>query len=573
MPPGYTVSLAGLTGPTDMLRRTLCLLTFAARMLGGAAEPLEDADLARLAAQEAAEPLRPKVIETTPANAATEVEAFTELRIRFDRPMDPLALRIAWDQGGFVSCGTPQYDAARHEFRIPVQLPPGTRHRLILNRPALGFAELKKSRERYPGEGFQSADRHLAALFAWQFSTRKWPAPASGSPPKPLAISPHSGSTTTPLTFIDVRFDRPMKPPQEAFPFLGPQTNTVKQASLLAKVDYDPARWSFRLPVLLPTHAPVRFRFWGSTRELPLLLTPNEPVQFTLDGFCDAEGRAAAPIPVRYRVSTTALGTPSRSEMLARARDPGLLAVLALMQQARTGMVSLAERVQVVEQFRRQGLFTCLNAQGAAFRTQAPGRFYGDVSQIMRSSRTFRVGCDGERWWFHWSGLQEERLTACPMNEMRSVETSFCDPFGLTACSPAQAAARLQLSYVGRTNVAGVDYHLIETWKVSASAGHSTSGSVCQWWVDARTGWLAEVDHLMEDGLIRTRYFCDAWNEPLPPESFALPASAGLQARPPEPLEAGFTNRFVRIHDGADGVMSLRWGKSGPRGSSDSGLN
>jgi hypothetical protein len=62
-------------------------------------------------------------------------------------------------------------------------------------------------------------------------------------------------------------------------------------------------------------------------------------------------------------------------------------------------------------------------------------------------------------------------------------------------------------------------------------------------------------------------------NEPLSAGNFAVPKLEGLSPTSPEPLDAGYTNRFINLRDGSDGNMSVRWGKKGPEGTSSSGLN
>jgi hypothetical protein len=42
---------------------------------------------------------------------------------------------------------------------------------------------------------------------------------------------------------------------------------------------------------------------------------------------------------------------------------------------------------------------------------------------------------------------------------------------------------------------------------------------------------------------------------------------------PPEPLAEGYTRRFLNVHDGSDGRMSVRWGMKGPKGTRSGGLN
>ena len=84
--------------------------------------------------EEAQDLSRPRVISVTPTNDAPAVNAVTELRVRFDRPMDPLSLKLDWEAGGFRDCEFPRYDADKHEFTIPVHSLRRARFSNVLNK-------------------------------------------------------------------------------------------------------------------------------------------------------------------------------------------------------------------------------------------------------------------------------------------------------------------------------------------------------------------------------------------------------------------------------------------------------
>src|SRR5262245_39896017 len=65
------------------------------------------------------------VVSVAPANGARDVGLEQELRIRFDRPMNPYNLKLEWVAGGFQPNGSIQVGADRKEFIIPVRLTPG----------------------------------------------------------------------------------------------------------------------------------------------------------------------------------------------------------------------------------------------------------------------------------------------------------------------------------------------------------------------------------------------------------------------------------------------------------------
>ena len=132
----------------------------------------------------------------------------------------------------------------------------------------------------------------------------------------------------------------------------------------------------------------------------------------------------------------------------------------------------------------------------------------------------------------------------------------------------------MELYSIERFRLGGADCLLLERWDIDASVPEFiTGGSLTRWRIDAQTGRPVEVQGVSGFYLVRTRFLYDAVNQPPPPQAFTVPKVAGLPSTPPEVLDADYTSRFVNLRDGSDGRMSVRWGKTGPKGRSSSGLN
>jgi len=512
-------------------------------------EPLPDHSAA--VHEEAQDPLRPRLIAFTPTNGAEAVAPLTALRLQFDRPMDPLALKLNWDSGGFLSCEFPTYDANKHEFTIPLRLAPGKLHQIVLNGTSWGYDRLKQWRSMWPNDGFQSADRRTAGIFVWHFRTQdRPPPPADAKTPKVIRLSPASGSQVPLLTSVEIQFDQPMTPPSEALPCLSsPDEMSGFLPALVSHVEYDPSSHTFRLSLLLPA---------------------NKTTLFKLAGFLGENGLPALPVKVSYQTAEEKIAARELEITAAAAKEPSLLELLESVKRQRLQMTSVCERVQSLETSQSGGLFTGLECHYATFKWQNPDRFYGDVSGFMHQW-AFRTGSDGLNWWFHRQLQTGTTLLACPAGDVGEVTVSFCDPFGLTSKTPAQAASDLGLRYAGVAKAEGSDFHLLEAWKMNdfpLSYGHLT-----QWRIDSRNHRLAEVTRYLPGHVRRHRFFYDSVNQPLPAEMFAVPKIEGQPPTPPAPLDSSYTNRFVRIRDGSDAAMSLYWGKTGPKGSSAAGMS
>ncbi len=360
--------------------------------------------------EEAQDTSRPRVVSVTPTNDAPAVNALTELHVRFDRPMDPLSLKLDFESGGFLDCEFPKYNPKKYEFTIPVHLAPGRLQQIALNKPWGTDENLGKQRKEHPRDGFQSADHHLAGLFVWRFHTQALPTPASTKLPQVASISPVPGSSVPIRTFLEIQFNQPMASPEESCPYLLSEPDTV-ELRLVSRIEYDAARHAFRIPLLLP---------------------PNQTVAFTLTGFRNAVGAPAAPIKFSYQVSGEELAKADREKMNASAAEPRLLKLLATMKQSRTQLTSIAEHVQTLLLFQKDGVFCVLRSQGSTFKWQQPDLFYVDATEPMLMCSDFRMGSDGQRWWWHDESIYGTNFDVCPAKEMHELNIAICDPFNLT---------------------------------------------------------------------------------------------------------------------------------------------
>ena len=154
------------------------------------------------------------------------MDVLSEIRIRFDRPMDPNKMGLMADitdtSNVFRLRAPPKYVVETNEFVIPVNFREGVRYRFSLQ-------------ENHSGIDFCSRDGVVTRPYSWQFSTREPAAVPKGSPPRVLSIDPPTRSQTGMIATIRVRFDRPMDP--QACELKGSSSPTKKQSVDLPKVE------------------------------------------------------------------------------------------------------------------------------------------------------------------------------------------------------------------------------------------------------------------------------------------------------------------------------------------------
>jgi hypothetical protein len=500
--------------------------------------------------EEAQDTSRPRVVSVTPTNDATAVDVSTELHVRFDRQMDPLSLKLEWESGGFRDCEFPKYDPKRYEFTIPVHLASGTLQQIVLNKPLGTDDQFGKKRDKFPRDGFQSTDHHLAGMFVWRFHTREFPVPVQNAPPKVINISPAIGTSVPIRTFLEIQFDQPMSAPAESSPYLLSGSDT-EEFRMAPRIQYDAAKNLFRIP---------------------LLLAPNKTLAFTATGFRSVAGVPAVPINFQYQVTGEELAKADREKMEVDAREPGLLNLLETMKRKRLEITSLAEHVQNLMLIQKDGLFYELQSQSAIFKWQKPDRFYCDITGPMLMCSDFRIGSDAQRWWWRDESIYDTNFVVCPAKDIQDLNITISDPFGLTHMTPAAAAAQLKLKYDGLSKFGAIDCFQMEAWHVQKISREAPFASVIQWWIDPTNYRPAQITVFDAGSVSRTRFLYDSVNEPLPADDFAVPELKGLSPASPGPLDADYTNRFITLSDGSDGNMNVEYGKKGPKGKSGNGF-
>ena len=100
---------------------------------------------------------RPRVVEVSPAGGAVGIDPVTEIRIRFDRPIDRESFFLQWKavraaqkvEVGFRLRDAIRYLAERNEFVFPVRLTPESEHRIEVVADDVLHAS---SKAKWPGE-------------------------------------------------------------------------------------------------------------------------------------------------------------------------------------------------------------------------------------------------------------------------------------------------------------------------------------------------------------------------------------------------------------------------------------
>ena len=249
-----------------------------------------------------------------------------------------------------------------------------------------------------------------------------------------------------------------------------------------------------------------------------------------------------------------------------KGQSAELVALVDKIRAARAELTSVSEEIRsVIIWGSKPGWLDRYECLRATFKMRGDSQFVANVDQIMRGP--FRVGSDGSRCWWRF----KDELFSCPSEEVAEKNVLFADPFGAGRPDDTAAVVRdLKLEYLGQVVLEGRLCHRIRSWDVDLRSNSGEITPVRDWYIDGESLLPVWIE---SDGLLSTAFHYKSVNQPIPDEEFQPETVQGIQTQEPEPLDEDYTRRFLNVIDGANGRMSVRWGKKGPRGWSSSGLN
>jgi hypothetical protein len=472
---------------------------------------------------------RPRVVSIYPPDGATDVEWQTEMRIRFDRPMDPDAMKLNWlweavgvnhNYGGYYECGDIRYDPESFEFVIPLELEEGTEHRVMVNQRV--FFD-------YPPQGFRDLEGESAIPYVLSFTTKAAPPVPPGPPPRVISVEPPSGSNIEPYTDLKVRFDQPMDPRRFSN---WEQWVHMDNIELRAGIKYDTERSEFVLPMSFPKDA-----------EGPL----------TLQGFRGQSGKWARPVYLYYSTRGDESAEIETKEPSREEHPPELVSLLENMKKARDDLHSFSQKVVGTGQAAslRPDVMTGLGKAQAIYKLQGDSQFFAHSD-----TNDYHIASDGKICWRSKSG----DFVICDFESVGSKKVSVGDPFGLQDRPVAEAIDAMHLEYAGTTNLNGRRCHVINGVKEGLMGGAALT-----WWIDADT--LFPAGHGWDRGSWSTflRVTYDRINEHHEESEFQPDFGPDVAPREPKPLSPGFPTRFLEVRDGLGGYRSFTWGQLNPK--------
>ncbi|MFQ5489104.1 MAG: Ig-like domain-containing protein [Phycisphaerae bacterium] len=481
----------------------------------------------------------PTVIEVFPALGTEEVEPYTEVRIRFDQPMNPRCTDLRWEQSFFRPTGNWRYDPARYELIFPLELKPYELQQPLVN----------ASVNTNPNRGFKSASGKLAEPFQWTFHTRRDFDDKDAPLPRVIDIFPPSGTEVGRLIKLGIVFDQPMSP-----------------THFHQLVVEEEGKESFGIPYYHLRYDDKENRF-----EMPVELPPNWSGILKFTGFRSELNRHAITFQAQYTAGSESL-TQSHKEQLGQAsQSRDLMVLLQDLAQFRRSLKTLSEKTRTTQYAPGEhGIFTAMRSAGAEFHLDGPQKFYADVSDMMEYP--FIIASDGTTCWWYTQDNMGKQLAQLPYLHLDHINLVLCDPFSLSRIPPGHAIARLNLEFIGAEKFEGKDTFVVQAWNLNLDSP-SAHPNITRWWIDANSYLVLQAIREWGSGMrVVHRFTYEQINQPIPDSQFAMPQGPDVRKRPLEALGNGYNMRYVNIGDPSSGVMSVEWGRYGSSGQKGIGI-
>jgi len=383
-----------------------------------------------------------------------------------------------------------------------------------------------------------------------ELSNRNSDVQVEGKKPKVVSVRPASGSEIALVSELIVTFNQPIDPDQFQIVDASLEDrykHLSEVAALNTQVIYDPNKYQFTIPLILPCN-------WNGSVKL--------------SGFKSSKGVEAEPLMLNYSTLRKKFSRDllERFEKARESRE--LKALVEKIKEMRSNLKSLSETVNVVWDY---GELREKRNQQMIFKVQGNKQFYVDMSEAF--DKPWHIGSDGNKCWFYNEFKDDKKLVMTDFAQIDEKNIGICEPFGISKYDVDEAIKQNNLEYIGTEILDERRCHLVRGWSAYVHIDRATC-KVNMWWVDAETYMPAQLVTYLSRVKRSQRFIYEKINQPIDDSEFRPDFITDIEPEEPEPLGDGYETRFINAIDGSStGRMSVRWGKRGPAGTSSSGLN
>ncbi|MFC1794211.1 S41 family peptidase [Planctomycetota bacterium] len=371
--------------------------------------------------------------------------------------------------------------------------------------------------------------------------------------PKVVSVEPSEGTLNVATdTELRVRFDKPMYPSTLQIEWKDGGFHECGQ------IRYDETKYEFTIPVHLEA---------GCQHRIVINPDPEPGIQ---KGFQSIYQTGAESLTWAF---STLDRTQKKSDKKLSANEQHsdtnkTRSVVERFNKKRKAMWAFVETIKTQE-YGRPGHhgYQSLRTYTTRFALNGEREFCADIGEMTGMPLfVFSEGNMNHIGGYYRKNPDVEEIVFCHYEEIIDRNVVVADPFSARNMDVDSTIRQLCLQHGGQEIIDGKHCDTICSRMDDATSGKS-SLPVRQWWIDQQSHLLTKmVDSRSDGSKVICRFSYDHINELLNFLSYTPNVSYQWvceNKKMVDPLEEGYSGRFIEVSDGTRGNMSAAWGRNG----------
>ena len=383
-----------------------------------------------------------------------------------------------------------------------------------------------------------------------------------GYKPKVVSVEPGQGASNVASdTQLRIRFDRPMHASTLELEWKDGGFHECGQIS------YDETKYEFTIPIHLEAGYEHRIVI-NPAVELEI----QRGFQSIYRAGAESMTWAFSTVGNKHKKNNEHSSTSGGSSDLARSRS-----VIEQFNERRRAMRAFAETIETQEygQLGPRG-YQSLRAYTTRFTLDGERGICADIGEMTGMPLcVFSEGNMNHIGGYYQKSLGVEEIVFCRYEEIIDRDVVVADPFGAQNMDVDSTIRQLSLHYRGQKIIDGKHCDTMCSGMNDVTSGISTM-PVRHWWIDQKSHLLTRmVDSRTDGSKVISRFSYSHINEALNFLSYTPDVSYKWvceNKKMADPLEEGYSGRFIEICDGTRGDVSAAWGSCGDKSKNTIGI-
>jgi len=368
--------------------------------------------------------------------------------------------------------------------------------------------------------------------------------------PKVVSVKPQKGaSDIAPNTELQIRFDKPMHPSTMQLEWKNGGFHECGQ------IRYDEVKCEFTIPIHLEGGCQHRIVINPAAEQgtqkgfQSIYRTGAEPLTWAFSTQADTGKKKKEPKYVS--------GVPSKTDKTRSAIEQ--------FNEKRRSMWAFVETIKAQE-YGRPGPhgYRSLRAYTTRFSLNGEHQMCADISEMTGMPLfLFNEGNINHISGYYRKTTDTEEILFCKYNEITDKNVIVADPFDYGNTDTDSTIQQLRLQHNGQETIDGKQCDIVCSQVDDTTHGKSKLPAK-QWWIDQQNQLLIKmVDNRNDGSKVISQFSYDHINELLNFLSYTPDVSYQWvceNKKMADPLEKGYSGRFVEVCDGTRGNVCGTWG-------------